>query len=84
MQYSDTPPSSASWYAAFNVILCFGYTAVRQSPILFQDKTSATWGYLDNAMSVLPDLMFSEGDTLAVQSITAMVSYHTTVLVTEV
>ncbi|PWY65393.1 hypothetical protein BO83DRAFT_430407 [Aspergillus eucalypticola CBS 122712] len=79
-QYSDNPPSSASWYAAFNVILCFGYTAVQKSPLSIQNSKSATWGYLNNAMSVLPDLMFSEGDTLGIQSIIGMASLYNSML----
>ncbi|KAJ6088812.1 hypothetical protein N7486_009378 [Penicillium sp. IBT 16267x] len=69
--YSDTPPSS-SWYAMLNAVICLGYTSMKQASILTEDETNAALGYLNNAMSVVPDLIFLPVDTLGVQALLLM------------
>ncbi|KAJ5993974.1 hypothetical protein N7451_009698 [Penicillium sp. IBT 35674x] len=70
-QYSDTPPSS-SWYAMLNAVICLGFTSMKQASILTEDETNAALGYLNNAMSVVPDLIFSPVDTLGIQALLTM------------
>ncbi|KAL4738859.1 hypothetical protein BDV11DRAFT_170598 [Aspergillus similis] len=66
-----------SWYALFNVVMCLGYTAVKKMSVLTENESNAAWAYLNNAMSVVPELVFSSTDAMGVQALLIMaVTYN--------
>lgn len=72
-QYSGIPPTSSSWYASFNMVLCLGYNCRRNGNPATSEEPMWGWGYFQNAMSVLPDLIFRNPDTMSIQALLAMV-----------
>ncbi|KAL4809516.1 fungal-specific transcription factor domain-containing protein [Aspergillus unguis] len=57
--------------------MCLGYTAVKKMSVLKENEFNAAWAYLDNAMSVVPQLVFSSADAMGVQALLIMaVTYN--------
>ncbi|KAI9852345.1 MAG: hypothetical protein M1838_001050 [Thelocarpon superellum] len=76
-QYSADPPTGASWYASFNVVLAMG-RMIRRSrnqdavvgPAL--DEVEASRKYFRNASSTFVDLQFKDYNLMSIQALVGM------------
>jgi hypothetical protein len=73
MQYSNIPPENASWYASINLVLCIGSRCRANERHLAPEEPTRAWGYFQNAMSVVPELIFRNPTTMSIQALNGMV-----------
>ncbi|KAJ5623209.1 hypothetical protein N7490_011814 [Penicillium lividum] len=72
MQYSNNPPETASWYASINLVLCMGSKCRTNERHPAPEEPTRAWGYFQNAMSVVPELIFKNPTTMSIQALIAM------------
>lgn len=73
LQYSNTPPETASWYASINLVLCIGSKCRTNERHPAPKEPTRVWGYFQNAMSVVPELIFRNPTTMSIQALIGMV-----------
>jgi hypothetical protein len=79
-QYSNDPPVSSGWYAAFNVVLAISYRLrISHSPshesaaVPIGSHIMEAWKYFQNAATVLMELLLRNTDLMSIQAILGMV-----------
>lgn len=79
-QYSDNPPNSTGWYAAFMVLLAISCRlrishtrAADGNPKPVEAYTTEAWSYFENATGVLIELVMRNTDLLTIQALVGMV-----------
>jgi hypothetical protein len=81
-QYSNDPPTSKAWYGALNIVLSIGCVTATNSmhsdtitdgPCNREGFMELSGRFFQNASSVLTDLLISNNELMAVQTLVGMV-----------
>jgi hypothetical protein len=80
-QYALNQPMGAAWCASLNIVLAMGSAMLykdcvdeQRSPMIEFDFTQGlSWMYFRNASSKFTDLLFKNGEIMAIQAILCMV-----------
>lgn len=80
--YSNSPPTSKSWYGALNIVLSIGgitATNTMQFDTIVAGQSNResfmelSWMFFQNAASVLTDLLIFNNELMGVQTLVGMV-----------
>ncbi|KAI1079373.1 N-terminal binuclear Zn cluster-containing protein [Whalleya microplaca] len=74
-QYSNDPYQGSGWWASLNVAFAIAHRLRVMSNLVPQEEDEKSWGYMKNAMGVLPELMLRNTDLLSVQALLGMASF---------
>lgn len=74
-QYGDEPYEGSGWWASLNVALAIAHRLRVMSNLVPKEEDDKAWGYLKNAMGVLPELTLRNTDLLSVQALLGMAAF---------
>ncbi|KAI9822020.1 MAG: hypothetical protein M1832_003192 [Thelocarpon impressellum] len=72
MHYSRDPYEGSGWWASLNTALAIAHRLRVMSNLVPADEDQKAWGYLKNALGVLPELTMRNTDLLSVQALLGM------------
>jgi hypothetical protein len=71
-QYTLQPYEGSGWWASLNVALAIAHRLRVMSNVVSHEEDDIAWGYLKNAMAVMPELTLRNTDLFSVQALLGM------------